>query len=50
MQSRDLKRLSFKLFLNEAGEHFPLNNRSIRIESIEIRRSEQMFDVPMQIG
>jgi hypothetical protein len=50
MESRDLKRISFKLFFNQAGQHFPLDNRNTIIDSIEVRKDGVVYQLPRQIG
>ncbi len=48
MESGKTKRVSFKLFYNEAGTYFPLGGTMIN--SLEIKRDGSMYTVPCQIG
>ncbi len=50
LESRDLKRLSFKLFMDESGMHFPLNNEAVRVEKLEIKKDGVFHPVHAQIG
>lgn len=47
---RELKRVSFKQIYDDAGVHFPLDNRVIQIDTLELFIGGVMYEVPKQLG
>lgn len=45
-----LKRIPFSAIFNDAGQHFPLNNRNDLIKVVELYRDGKMYDVPLQLA
>ena len=45
-----VKRISFKMIYNEQGERFPLGNREVRVETLEVFVNGKMYDLPWEIA
>jgi hypothetical protein len=50
MEPGRLKRLPFQMLYNERGQHFPLNNRKVLVERVELYRDGRMYNVPLQLA
>jgi hypothetical protein len=44
-----LIQINFRQLFNENGEHFPLDNREVRIESLELTRDGRLYSVPLRL-
>src|SRR5688572_22780473 len=45
-----LKILNFQMLYDDKGNYFPLNNRKVMVEKVEVLRDGKMYDVPVRLG
>lgn len=50
MKPRELKVLNFQMLFNEKGDYFPVNNKIVRVNRVEVLRDGQMWDVPVALA
>jgi hypothetical protein len=45
-----LLRVPFLALFNDSGKNFPVNNKEVRVETVEIFRDGKMYDVKLQLA
>jgi len=50
IESGVVKRISFKMIYNEQGERFPLGNKQVRVETLEVFVNGRLYDLPWEIA
>ena len=50
MKPKELKVLNYQMLFNEKGDYFPVNNKKVRINRVEVYRDGQMWDIPVALA
>ncbi|MCC6238831.1 MAG: hypothetical protein IT448_00810 [Phycisphaerales bacterium] len=50
MQPQKLKRIPFQMIYNDKGQYFPLDNRKVLMEKVELYQGGVLYDVPLQLA
>jgi hypothetical protein len=54
LKSREIKRLNFRMFYDDQGNHFPLNNNlqkgGVIIRQLEVIDEGKIYEVPVRVG
>ncbi len=50
MKPNELKVLNFQMLFNEKGDYFPVNNKTVRVNRVEVLRDGQMWDVSVALA
>jgi hypothetical protein len=50
MEKQKLKHLTFQMLFNDSGQSFPINNQTVRIESVQLYMDGKMFDVTTKLA
>ena len=50
MEPNKLKTLNFQMLFDEKGNYFPLDNKKVLVDKVEVYRDGKMYDVPVRLG
>ena len=50
MEPNKLKTLNFQMLFDDKGNYFPINNRKVLVEKVEMLRDGKMYDIPVRLG
>ncbi|HEV2295193.1 MAG TPA: hypothetical protein VGR35_15175 [Tepidisphaeraceae bacterium] len=50
IKPKELKVLNFQMLFDDKGNYFPVNNKTVRVNRVEVLRDGQMWDVPVALA
>jgi hypothetical protein len=50
IKAKELKVLNFQMLFDDDGHYFPVNNKKVRVDRVEVLRDGQMWDVPVALA